>query len=82
MTLAALRAQNLILGAAHQLFELVPQSSHRYSKIGIALLLLARSYSRSAIAILSIQARTSECGAEKSFTRIENASRPCVLLSA
>lgn len=54
----------------------VPQSSQRYSKIGI------RDYSTSSKAILSTQSRTSEVGAAKLFTRIENASGPSVRLSA
>src|SRR5690242_8883634 len=55
--------------------NLLPQSSHRYSKIGIG-------YSTSVKAILSIQARTSAGGAAKLLTRIEKASLPRVLLSA
>ena len=55
--------------------NLVPQSSHLYSKIGIA-------HSTSAKAILSTQARTSAAGAAKLFTRMENASRPLDLLPA
>ena len=53
----------------------VPQPSHRYSKMGMF-------YSVSSKAILSIHLRTSEGGAVKLFTIIENASQPCVLLCA
>ena len=53
----------------------VPHPSHRYSKIGMFV------YSVSSNAILSIHLRTSEGGAVKLFTMIENASQPRVLLS-
>jgi hypothetical protein len=83
MTLAALRALNLITVAAHQFFELAATViALVFKNRHLRCSLLSGSYSRSAIAILSIHARTSDCGAAKSFTRIENASRPCVLLSA
>ena len=60
--------------------NLLPQSSHRYSKIGIGH--STNLHSTSVNAILSTQARTSAWGAEKLLTRIEKASRPRVLLSA
>ena len=59
--------------------NLVPQSSHRYSKIGIWLILF---YSTSVKAIFSIHARTLLAGAAKLFTRMENASFPLVFESA
>src|SRR5690348_3526702 len=59
---------------------LLPQSSHRYSKIGIGH--STKSHSTRINAILSTQVRTSAGGAEKLLTMIENASRPRVLLFA
>ena len=52
-----------------------PHPSHRYSKMGMLF------YSVNSNAILSIHLRTSEGGAVKLFTIIENASQPRVLFS-